>query len=152
MANRKVYHSDFLVTVNTNFRPTTEDELQDMSNNLEHAMDSMTHAEGLREIVTVLREGESFTAGFVREVHSEVAVEVGGSKYGGRVHAHATIKIAHYSRIRLNPLAIRDYIVRELNSDKVKNVHVDIKLLPTSGYVEDYVKKNVRSKSKTVTF
>lgn len=145
MASNKIRHSDFLVTINTNFRPKDRVEMDEVQSALERAVEDMSTPSGLREVVRVLEPNVTLTAANVKNVDVEYAGEVGESAKGGRVHSHTIIKVTHTTKIQMDPKKISSFVMASIESPHVKNVHVNIKLLPTNGYAEDYLHKKAES-------
>ena len=54
--------------------------------------------------------------GIIEEAKSWTNIEEGTGKRGGRVHAHTILEITHYSRIRIDPKAIKDFVDEHMAS------------------------------------
>lgn len=136
----RVRHSNFLVTINTNVRPTADD-IDDLASSLDGAIQEFLTPDGLRQTINVLEPNVRLNRASVRDVEAEYAIEVGEKAKGGRVHAHCIIKVSHTTKIRMDGKKITELITSQMDSSAVKNVYVNIKLLNTGAYAEDYIRK-----------
>lgn len=141
---QRVKHSGFLITVNTNFRPRSNDESWAMGYRLENAMRSMLTHQGLSKIITFQGEGHSYSDRYVKDVKAQFAVEVGHQAKGTRIHSHTLLHIAHMSHIRLSIPAIKQHVISSINDPRIKSVYVNIRMVRNDRNLEEYLKKDMR--------
>lgn len=93
----------------------------------------------LAKIITFLKEGDSYNSDTIESVDGTFAVEVGHDPRGSRVHAHALLKIAHYSKIRLNYAMIRRLLCKWLG---LTTIHLHVRTAGAEAQLLDYISKD----------
>ncbi len=141
-SENKNKYSNFLLTINTNYKPEFQSDLAEVAEQLETALYGLFTHENLRKIVSFPRGGDYSQ---LHDINVEFSREVGKHAQGGRVHAHAIIKIQHNSYIRLDPKAIQKIMVEQIDDTRVKNVYVNVKAFRGEQYVRDYINKDSES-------
>lgn len=102
--------SNFLLTINTNKRPRTQEEAKPLIDKLRETMQYMLSAEGLKRITRFLLPAE-FNKDYIASVKSQFNLEIGETKHGKRVHSHAIIQYVHTTRLHLNFLEIKKIMI-----------------------------------------
>lgn len=137
-APTKIKHSDFLITVNTNYRPHTNEESYAMGTKLSHAIKQLLTHDHLPMIIDT--NGSSYEE-VMKSVNAEFGVEIGKKPQGRRIHAHCIIKIDHTGHIRLNIPEIKHLVKEFIDDPLVKGVYVNVKSVSSVRNIEDYIKK-----------
>lgn len=100
--------SNFLVTMNTNVRFESADDIHQWTGELykmgEHLFGD---ADKVGKFVTFPHGGE-WDERHIVSVDSTMKVEIGHNKMGQRLHIHGTVKIRHHSFIHLDIRAIKE--------------------------------------------
>jgi len=104
--------SQYLITINTQqvWDPDNE-QVQLVYAGLLRALNQIVKPADVGALITVLEQGHSLTPEYVKEVTLNAGVEKQGKN--GRLHAHITVKVAHYTRVKLNYDEIKDVVKRE---------------------------------------
>ncbi len=149
---RKLVHSSFLITVNTNKVPRSDEHNIGLSNGLYDAYERIfgnpnvprSDEEDIRtwrKLLVPLSQGakkvqdndgteDSFSDiikyNLIKEIKSSSSVEVGTHKKGGRSHMHIVFSISHKSRLHVNWKFIREIFKEELEPFGVTNPMVNI--------------------------
>jgi hypothetical protein len=130
--------SNFLVTINPNYRPNTDIEALGMRDRLREAVTPLFTHEGYKQIIQFPRGGGSYETS-ISNIDSSFSLELGKDNRGSRNHAHAVIKVVHNSYIKLDPRKIGDIVGQNLGVEKV---YVNVKALSTATqYAEQYINK-----------
>ncbi|KAM9999501.1 hypothetical protein ACTFIY_004586 [Dictyostelium cf. discoideum] len=136
-------HSNFLLTINTQKRPTTNEEAQQIADQLNNVMDTfLTSPKHRNNLFTIRPGGEDTVDGLPPKIHKleiEYAVEVGKELKGGRVHSHTVIKTIHNTQIHVNTDYVRKTMPGLLG---VGNVFVHCRFIRTDHSVEEYIRKD----------
>ena len=141
----KKHYSDFLITVNTNFKPAPNTgEAEYMFDRLQNTMKDVfeNNTEKIIQFPAQDHHGNPLPpANYydnVKSVDVEFVLEIGNRPRGGRIHSHATVKVVHDAYIRMDRKAIHEMIMARLGF----NFHLDIKATSVQHkYVEDYLRK-----------
>lgn len=134
-------YSNFLVTINTNYRPVDDADALDKRDRLRAKMRYLLSSAGMEKIIA-FPKGEGNYRDNVTTVQNDFAVEMGEERL--LIHSHALIRITHNSYIRLDREAIRQIVGQDLIRDgEFRNCHIDIKSVKSHMYLEDYLKKNM---------
>lgn len=139
---RKLRHSNFHLTINTNKRYNPEShQLQEECAKLQAAVSALVEPEVLRDMILIKEEGAVFDS-IVKEVRTKGGVERGPEK--NQVHCHLMVCIAHYTRVQLDIPAIRSFICEQTG---LGNVYVHVRVHRSSEDAETilrgYLSKNV---------
>lgn len=135
-------HSNFLLTVNTQQRPKTDEEAREIAGRLSSAMDSFLKSPQHQSNLFKLTPGKETTDGRPAEIRSlnfEFAVEVGKGAKGGRVHSHTIIKTIHNTHIQVDAEYVRQVMPAMVG---VPKLFVNVRWLRTDHSVEDYIRKD----------
>lgn len=141
-----IKHSGFLVTINTNYRPSLPTEARDMAEKLHRFMGYLTSDNILPYIFKFLppHENDKFNSNTILNVNAEYRVERGGSSKGGRIHAHLFIKVEHRTKLQIDPNALRSIFMdydEFKNDPRVSNPHIDIKAVSVDANIDNYLRK-----------
>lgn len=146
----KIKHSNFLITVSTNYRPKTTEESQAMGKKLSKTMRELLTEQTLPSIVDMLDDQDYYSV--IKNVKADFSIELGKKAKGKRIHAHCLLKIEHTGKIRLNPVEIKEFVSNHIDDPLIKGIYVNIRAVKDLSNVEEYIKKqsvsNYKSKSK----
>ena len=129
---RKVRYSNYLLTVNTQLRPKSNDDSyaagQELSRNI---------TEMLGDMESVLRiSGGTFDEETFPSISAKFAVELGPKAQ--RVHAHIFIEVAHRAdNVQIDVQYVRAF----MNGRYGKRLHIDARGVRTGKALEDYIGK-----------
>lgn len=136
----KTKHSDFLITINTNYRPKLTPDSKDVGKVLSKAINKLNTHENLTKIITL--DGTDTYAASIKKIKAQFAVEIGQNPKGRRIHAHLILQVDHTSRIQINIPVLREVVDGLLDDPRIKKpVYVNVKYTPSGRSVEDYIKK-----------
>jgi hypothetical protein len=145
--------SAFLLTINTNYKPTSDKTVAELGNYLSDGVDQMFkgYDDNLKENVAKIikfvgaRSNDKYEDDVIKDVEYEFSVEQGGKAKGGRVHAHVLVKIYHTSVIQIDTEGVRVFITNYLwdNAKKfpIENVHVNVRFIAGIDEVTHYISK-----------
>jgi len=144
------HHSSFLITINSNRQPKSEEERRVIANSLRDVIGGKLFEQKhfLRMIKFLKGRRE---ASLIKNMDAEFAIETGSNQH--RVHAHVLVNVYHNSTIHLDPIYIKDFVTRKLNQDLVKagfkpirgSVYVNIRAVKGGWSVLKYVRKKGKS-------
>lgn len=102
---KKLAHTNYFLTVSTNERFTDfqENEYQAAAKRLH---DAFYYVLDNLDTFIAMPEGESFAKPYVKDVYTDMAIELSPSK--NHLHLHSIIMISHYSRISVNFKAMKE--------------------------------------------
>lgn len=135
---RKLRHSNFFVTINPNKRFETgfEKELKPYVNKFKGALHEVFDETNIEKYITI-KEGDDFEKD-LKEISIEVKVERGSSNK--TIHAHALVKVAHYSNVKMDYGLMKSTIIDELDVD---NIHLYSRVFQdSSASLQEYINKN----------
>jgi len=135
---RKKKFSTFLVTINTQRVPRTQPEVDRGAEELRGIMRQMLTSEGLGRIVKFLTPGHAWQPEYIDDIKAEFSIEIG--ERFGRLHTHALIEMAHFSKIHLDRVGIQGFFAGEASSFTDKP-HVDIRVVRGAQNARQYVGK-----------
>lgn len=144
-------HSGFLITISTNYRPTTTAEAVDMGERLEHALKKMYTHKGYGKIIKFTDPSHSYGDKYINKIDTKFAVERGTHTMGGRIHSHSIMHVTHASHIRLSIPDIKELVVAAIDHPKVKSVYVNIRMVKDGKNLEEYIKKDMVVQHKVTT-
>jgi hypothetical protein len=139
--------SSFLVTTNTNYRPSTDAESYEMGAKLEAALKEAFTQKGFAHFVKFLEPGHSWTPQFIKDVNVKFAVELGHDQRGRRIHAHSLIHIKHRSKIRIDTGKLKSLLTELMGDAKMKNMYINVRIVTTDRNLEEYLSKGVPEES-----
>ena len=133
---QKTRHSNFLITINTNKRPKTQNELVKYVNDLRsYVKNGLLSNYGLTRLLK-FKEGN---LGDIKNIDAKFAIEMGRHTKGGRVHAHIFLKIDHNAMLDFpNKQFIIDELSRRMG---IMSPHIDFKIVGSQKNIEDYLSK-----------
>lgn len=142
---RRIYESQFLVTMSTNFRPKSEPEAAIGINDLERAAEILFGSDSLPNIVVFRKEG-SWTPDWVQSARTKSKAEIGKSKKGSHLHIHSQVIIRHFSNIRLDQKSLKEEvnnILRDLGS-RFRIHYVNIRFTGDPLSIPEYMEKDIQ--------
>lgn len=139
-------HSGFLITVNTQIKPTSSEEARALADVLEESMKEAFDEDNIQDIVEFIDEASThgWSTKYIESVHGEFTVELGKDPKGSRIHAHATIHIDHYSKIRINQATLREFLTDYLSDHSdlpIKKIHLNIRHISEDSNLQRYLRK-----------
>lgn len=143
-APKKKKFSNFLVTINSNYRPRDDTDARATAEELKSAAEKFFTLEPILECVSVRGPpGVSVADNIVRVEVVTWSIELGGNTRGQRLHVHAMLKFVHTTWLQLKPEAIKAWWVKELEDDvRIKNIYVNIRWVPaTEELLKAYIEK-----------
>ena len=136
----KPKNSTFLVTCNTNFKPTTNSESRAAAAELKHAAENVFGSvKNIAPLVKFL-DGKQWSDETIDNVDVLIGVELGTGKRGGRIHAHIKVEIDHYSKIHLNPPMIKEHMNLHMHEYGVRYVNISVRNNSVFN-IENYIRK-----------
>jgi hypothetical protein len=144
---RKRRHSRYLITVNTNKRPSTNAEY---AKTLARALSDAANKfgkEGIRTCILFNYSTDCWSSQFIKKVEFKYSIEVGHHPKGGRVHLHGLLDIFHYSNVQIDCSAVNRFFTNILVNDDLFGLHlssiyVNVKWKTTDDLLEMYLTKN----------
>jgi len=145
----KWHYSNFLITINTNVKPKTEEEFNEVQEAFEDFLTWLFHKEHADErlfkFINLPSRGikgkkSDFPEKFKR-IDSETVIELGQSRRGGRIHSHTLLEVTHKSGIQIDAELIKKEAEEHLG-DLVKGVYVNVKFINgTAKTILSYIRK-----------
>jgi hypothetical protein len=136
-ALRRLKGSGFALTVNTNKRPqgiTPQELLQDevfRRADLLQAIKKLIRTPRQRSSVFKFKEpfqNDKWNTTFIRRVIWDApTTELGGHKFGGRVHGNFSVRVTHFSKIHVDRDALKDAILENLLNKDIQTLHINIR-------------------------
>jgi hypothetical protein len=144
-------YSSFFVTINTNMRVPI-DETRKVAAYLRHTLSLMYKGDNILGIIKFLNGKKQYSQ--IKEADVEFAIERGTSVKGSRLHAHCLVRIFHNSRIHLDRVAIKEFVMEDMNIQLKANgyrplssVYVNIRAMRGSEFnLVRYLEKTGKSK------
>lgn len=139
---RKTKYSNYLLTINTNIRPVSDEHAQALAAKLRELGQKFFTLNTILDMVDVYGQGTSHDDISRVEVVSW-SIELGTNTRGQRMHLHAFLKFQHSTVIKINPGSVKEWWFDHLKDDTpCKNVYVNIRWLPaTDEMARAYVEK-----------
>ena len=126
------HYSNFLVTINTNYRPRTDAEANEIAHVLWQVADEFFQLEPILDACT-------FPSGGGVQLIDKVSVadwsiELGTDKRGQRVHSHALIKLVHHTVLRLSVPVIKAFFSERLMAldGRIHGVYCNVRWIPAT--------------------
>lgn len=136
--DRPLRNSDFLITINPNVYPASRAAAREIRDKLRGELDDMFSShEKLQKLIQVIDEGGEYSGDFIDSIDVQYSVERGTHPKGRRVHAHVILKVAHWTRVRVDIPHIREKIKTGFGV----NPHVNVRLMKRALAAENYIKK-----------
>eukprot|EP01114_Cavostelium_apophysatum_P008888 TRINITY_DN2182_c0_g1_i1.p1 TRINITY_DN2182_c0_g1~~TRINITY_DN2182_c0_g1_i1.p1 ORF type:complete len:197 (-),score=26.72 TRINITY_DN2182_c0_g1_i1:675-1265(-) len=156
----KVIHSNFFVTINTNYRAKSDSDFEDFQEEFRDALDDLYGSIKIIKQVRIHKDRpkgqktEDVKVGdpdavdlseAVKTMKSETQIEEGSTKKGGRVHSHSVLEISHTTVLLVDLDYIRDHFKERFpDLETEKGFHIDVKMINNSmKNVLSYVRKTV---------
>lgn len=141
-ATRKKF-SNFLLTINSNYRPRDDTDAQTTAAQLKLAAERFFQLDPILECVSVRGEGHTVADNITRVEVVTWSIELGTSTRGQRLHIHALLKFVHSTWLQLDREAIATWWRNELSDDvRIKNIYVNIRWVPaTEELLKAYIEK-----------
>jgi hypothetical protein len=136
---KKLRHSNWFITVNTNKRMVDPDdpEMMDIVLKLKQALEKFMQTSVLGGMLKFTWEGTGWTQQFVKKVHPiNPSIEVG--HVHGCIHAHFRLSIDHWCNIQLDLKKVPAFFKEELG----KGTWISIKRYTSDKDVDEYIKKD----------
>jgi hypothetical protein len=136
--------SSFLITANTNFRPTTNQIAEEAGNLLGDALDEVMHKDMIPFFVDIL-DGKAWNSKNIISDHNVYSAELGDNPKGRRIHAHISMKFEHRTMLRVNREKFKEIInfylqQYPMSNGKTLQVHY-VYVKGQGGGVINYVRK-----------
>ena len=135
---RLTRQSRFLVTINTNLRPRSNEEAARAAEDFKQALE--------RVLPTAAQTGDLFVfleGGPADLVETTIRynLEVGKERRGGRLHSHALVFVKHHAKIRYDAQFTAHAVAQAMADPAVTKCYVNVALLPTDVAAENYLLK-----------
>jgi hypothetical protein len=132
--NDKNRHSDYHITVSTNYKPTSPNETNELIEALANATEDVFGTDkNLARIVHFNNPRHYWDEKYIQDVDMKHAPEIGAMPKGSRVHTHIVLRIKHTSNISIQnaaPIIKKLYFESGyLDPFPIANLYVNIKLL-----------------------
>lgn len=160
---RKLRESKFFLTINPNFRPKTDQESHERSQDFAFVLDRVFSQPAFPWLFKFGQFDPVYqqdTVAHIKSVDVDCAVELGEKQK--RMHAHAIIDVRHESKVTINPKAVGEMVQSCMNYlATVKNqrpffsgkaMYVHVKVLQQKNPVaamKKYIRKTVVTENKT---
>lgn len=140
MANKR---SAYIITVSTNYKPLTTHESKQIAEELRSSLKNLFSHDGLEDIIEFEDSTHSYDFN-VDRVKIEYSIELGKGEKGGRIHAHAHVKIDHTSKIKLDFAKMREIIQEDFSDERLagKKIYMNVKIASGSKSLRDYIRKD----------
>ena len=137
----RYYYSKFLVTLNSNIRPTTDEEEMYLRKIMRRMIDNNFEGDKIFKNIRILEPAKKDIPKDQLLVYINVtfSTEVGKDVKGGRLHAHVIVDTKHTTKIHIKADRLRD----ELETYFGRRGHVDIKYFPSAEILEAYISKDI---------
>ena len=152
----------YLITINTNYRPTTSADSTAAGDILRSTLHDMFGTATVGAFVEYLPDPQGDPPGSIGDendvmsIRSDIGVELGTDPKGSRVHAHIALDITHTTRIRVNLAYLRSAVRGALQPyPQFKGQpYVNVRFVKTRGLrdVVRYVFKTVDAKTGKVVY
>jgi hypothetical protein len=136
---KKLRHSNWFITVNTNKRMVDPDdpEMIDTISKLTKTLEKFMKSSTLGSMITFRWENTCWTKEFIKQVQPiQPSIEVG--PVHGCIHAHFRLSIDHWCSIQLDLKRVPAFFKEHLG----KGTYVSIKRFTSNQDVDDYIKKD----------
>jgi hypothetical protein len=111
-APKRISHSNFIFTVNTNQRyGPYEEGLEEFSEQLRACMEDIFC--NLHDYVIILEPDHKWSTKYIKKGDCDSVVE--RSENNDTVHAHVFVGLSHYTKVKLNIQALRNKICEDMN-------------------------------------
>jgi hypothetical protein len=137
---KKPNYSNYIITINTNYRPKYQNDLSDIADKLTSALNNLFTHNHLPHVIAFPKGGNY---SMIEDIDVEFGEEVGAHAKGGRLHAHAVVKIKHHTFIKLKPNEISKILVDEIDDERVKSLYVNIRFFYGEQFIQDYIQKTM---------
>jgi hypothetical protein len=115
---RRIKHSNFIFTINTNQRIGPYDErLEEFCDSLKDCMSDIFS--NLHDYVKILEPDHEWSREYIKKAECDSVVER-GEKFD-QIHCHCFIGISHYSKLQLDRKEIHDRICSDLDLKKCQH-------------------------------
>jgi hypothetical protein len=137
----KYYYSKFLVTLNSNIRPTDDSHEMELRHIMRNLIDDNFYGPNIFKNIRILdnSQKEIDKKTLLKYVNITFSTEVGKHVKGGRLHAHIIVDTKHMTKIHIKANRLRD----ELETYFGIKGHVDIKYFPSAEILQDYIAKDI---------
>lgn len=137
-------NTNLFITINTNILPRTQDEAEAVGAELHKTVSDMFNVH-IEKILKV--HPDSPPLGDMDTVDVNFSIERGKKRRGGRIHAHALVKIVHHTKISMadTRLAIKEHVKQEMINTLPGEPLVWVQLMPNKSWdeiVQEYIEKD----------
>lgn len=142
------HYSNFLLTVNTNYRPRDDTDAATVATELDVAANRFLQLGPILECLERTATQRSVTRPIEEDIIKvevpTASIELGTNTRGQRIHLHAYIKIVHKTVLTMNAKAVQAWFREALADDqRIKNVYVNVRWIPaTDEMTRDYIEKH----------
>jgi hypothetical protein len=143
---KKWVWSNFLVTIQTNYRAKSDADFLEFQDEFYEVLEELFDVKHLdRRLISFIDRPPKFHSKDewkepyvdLKATKIRVNIEEGGTRKGGRVHAHAIVQVKHRSLIWIDRDRVRLWI-NEVMAPKVKGSYIDVRL------IKDWLKNSLR--------
>jgi hypothetical protein len=136
---RKLVHSNYFVTINTNMKPP-EDRAYEIAAKFRAWLVGFVFTNSVYEQVFVLNNGaDTFSKDNVESIKSIITLEIG--QVQKRLHAHVLLNVAHRSRLHINFPRFKAILNQNSFDSAIKGFYCNWNLLRDRSGVIDYMAK-----------
>lgn len=138
---KRLKHSNFFLTINLNKQFKTYDEAVPLANEFKKVIDNcLAKISNYIEINDTVHPDAKLDSKWIKKINIQSVVEI-GSKYN-QPHAHVTIAITHWTRVKLNWTKLKEDIREKVGDDQ--EIYLYCKLFRDSqGSLEEYLRKGI---------
>lgn len=112
---KKLAHSNFFITINTNKSFQTQDEAQPMTSKLEQVLDKVLAK--VADYIIIEEPGkESIEPGMIKAINIDGVAEIGPRSF--QPHAHVMIAISHYTKLKLDYKQLKEDVKTEMGIEE----------------------------------
>ena len=137
---KRLRHSNYLITINTNksFIDREDPALHALTEKLRACIDKTFNNSNLGKYVTFKDKSHTWSKEWIKRCNTNTVIEIGKQK--GFLHAHLTMRIAHWSCVQLDFDAIRNDMKKTLGN----GMFITYKRFTSDDdKIEEYINKDV---------
>ena len=137
--NKKAINSNFLLTINTNQQYKSNDE--HLQNDIEFFENTIKNVlNNIDQYIEIRNDGDVWDDDTIKSIDIDYVIERGTKK--GQIHAHALVKIKHFTRLQLDYKKMKEVVKKDLG---LKNIYLNNRLVRNSGSesIVEYLNKYV---------
>lgn len=136
--DEQVFTTNFLLTLNTNKFPQTEEDLDFWEKTTTSMIESEFNQRNVIESITKQLNGTKY----IYSSDMKYNTEIGQKKYGKRYHCHIYLKITHTGEIMIDLINLREIVERYWILIGVTNPYINAKIITSESGIMEYLNKN----------